>query len=802
MKNYLKTLNEYLFEHKAFLIGKIPSQYLSARKKQRQEELMAFFFDEEDTLVYDKGKFRAALKAINNTSLEEMIFENNEEKSHLVYSMPNEIEITENFLGLNNQYQFFDEQTYRQLIPHFHTYFKLFKIIGDCFESSNDAKNETVYKQTYKALVLFDTHADKKNIFRSIDDYIEKFNFAEEYTTPIHDALTYTLPTNNPKNPIHLDAWKNIIFQRGLKACRLFQLAPKIELKLGEIHLQNSFGRIETSLTETENKLKALYRKLGLEWKNISPTNQSGADNTNNSLIVAPVAPQSYIEALNIAKGVTYCRENEYPELAKLCHEFTVSEEAFNECLELEKKAKPIEYLPQIFLEKEFASTTNLPDRYYFVHLPLGDPRAYLLGHFTGCCQSIDGEGKQCVIDGVQSPYSGFYVLLKQITDNNEKLFIGRKINYQHFKIVGQGYAWISELGNLILDSWEADKSVEDEISIYFLEQFAAEVTRRTHSPILQVKIGTGGNTPKKYKDVSKKCPTIELMRAGTQYTDSLYGQALLGKNEEKHSEIKNKLTVEIFNKVCKYTSHDYLRQIVDKAIISIRQYNEIMEILNKELYKNIDSVFVDSSYSDASKLFTIKILYAYHMELGFFKFNNIDDKKLLELFRNSAREQILSLLINSHSTGSLLTYLFELHKSNLLTEEICDRLLVVADKHADFDLDVFLSVLRTFHQPLLDLIPFLEDIGTKDLTTFKRKLVLNMTFSSSKLFRLELENENSVLAFVFPILYAHHRDVDALLEKFKTLFYANITDEFTYRQHVGWMESGEFGEIIPSFKK
>lgn len=62
---------------------------------------------------------------------------------------------------------------------------------------------------------------------------------------------------------------------------------------------------------------------------------------------------------------------------------------------------------------------------YTFTRLDPDDPRTLFLGEYTYCCQSIGGAAESCVWHGVESPNSGFYVVLDRKGD-----------------IVAQSWAW------------------------------------------------------------------------------------------------------------------------------------------------------------------------------------------------------------------------------------------------------------------------------------------------------------------------------------------------------------------------
>ena len=91
---------------------------------------------------------------------------------------------------------------------------------------------------------------------------------------------------------------------------------------------------------------------------------------------------------------------------------------------------------------------------YHLIKIPIDDPHPYLLGHLTNCCQSIGGHSEQCVIDGITLPENGFYILLKG--DDKKGLFnADSSLNYDAFKLLGQGYVWLSDVGNVGFDSWK-----------------------------------------------------------------------------------------------------------------------------------------------------------------------------------------------------------------------------------------------------------------------------------------------------------------------------------------------------------
>jgi hypothetical protein len=371
-----------------------------------------------------------------------------------------------------------------------------------------------------------------------------------KYEKPVHDVLVYNIPNNDL--PIHLKEWQKLIKKSGLTAIRLFQQASAIEAVLKQ------------------------------------------------------QAPRTLTEAQEAASHITYKRAEEYPELAELCLQYNVTEPVFNRCLAI--KPKKTDALPDVIID---GATVDYPG-YYLLKLPFDDPRAFILGHLTNCCQSIGGDAEKSVIDGVTRPKTGFYVLLKAKDLQSKPLdekddektsaappLINKKINYAQYKIVGQGLLWESWTKNLTFDSWEnLTPSVENKVILPMLEAFAKEVT--SHGDYMRVTIGLGGKTPAAFR--SRKIDNAEIIDEGYQYADSLT-QALVYINQEKSS----KLAELISNK------YDL------KAILSSTKQAEFLETLfsesNVQFYqrslslKNHAKFFEDAT----SNIFLLAIYYYLH---------------------------------------------------------------------------------------------------------------------------------------------------------------------------------------------
>lgn len=267
-----------------------------------------------------------------------------------------------------------------------------------------------------------------------------------------------------------------------------------------------------------------------------------------------------------------YPRASEDEEFAELCKTHNVSQETFDECLNLIQSGWPkkvVDNLPHVIVADE-------NNEYFWVKLPTHDKRALILGDITECCQSIGGESHACVIDGITRPNNGFYVLLKKVKKEAASPFISidpPQINYKDFKIIAQSYAWISQTGNLCLDSLEA----LDHVLKYFenpeqkhyaqnleklLENFAKQVLICDTS-IKRVTLGLGGKTPENLfvhpkENIRIQSSINETMREGFDYGDAKkqYRMATCLQMDKKQNELilklftsnKSKITTEEYH--------------------------------------------------------------------------------------------------------------------------------------------------------------------------------------------------------------------------------------------------------------
>lgn len=207
-------------------------------------------------------------------------------------------------------------------------------------------------------------------------------------------------------------------------------------------------------------------------------------------------APTDMKQAQEIVMRMRYKRALEDVPFAELCHHYKVAEGTFNAALDYMQTGWPKkrgDALPNITVKQGQLSWSKLS---------VDDKRALVLGQITDCCQSIGGHSARCVKDAVSLPLNGLYVLKDKE------------------KIIGQAYVWMSNTGNLCLDSVEClSNSVRIEDLRTILAEFSAQVLAH-HPNIKRVVIGQGGKTP---ENLFSKTAIPERMQQGYFYGDATH---------------------------------------------------------------------------------------------------------------------------------------------------------------------------------------------------------------------------------------------------------------------------------------
>jgi len=288
---------------------------------------------------------------------------------------------------------------------------------------------------------------------------------------PIHDLCQFQLPDQGAWQP---KAWAGLFLQHGTAVAKFLPWAPRLEQIL---------KRSPISLAEIE----AAAQQIG------------------------------------------YARELENPSLAKLLISYKVPENAFNRLLGNYREKKS-DHLPDIVIDGKEIKQAD----FYLKKLPPNDRRGFVLGAITHCCQSVGSAGEACALHGMFSPNGGFYAVFKikdkeikkcedlyqqaeeakDIGDFVDKLREkSQKNKYRNAvlvelrqqlkhewdtakegEIIAQSWAWISQNGALVLDSWERLREENNDLCLPFFERLAyVAITRYGFKTVL---LGKGGQTP------------------------------------------------------------------------------------------------------------------------------------------------------------------------------------------------------------------------------------------------------------------------------------------------------------------
>jgi 3-methyladenine DNA glycosylase AlkC len=376
--------------------------------------------------------------------------------------------------ALNARYGYFSKDK--------EAFFELFKqaaapirTMAVLFEPQHFQRDEMAYDYVYKLMALFVDPADNKTqTLDALAAATENLCKSRDKVTthPLHDTLLdMKLPALADIDYQDRAGWRAFLKTQGAQALPFLSEAKKIEDKNG--------GK----------------------------------------------APKSLKEAQGLRLLCQYTRASEDIAFATTCRDFKVSEDSFNQSLDLMSRGWPkktTDFIPSLMIEGK-----DNAQGYCWVKLPSDDKRALILGRITGCCQSIGDHSDQCVRDAVSLSNNGLYVLLKQKKAGEHGFpLIDGKINDVQFEIVGQSYVWKSCSGNICLDSIECSEGrVPSEALKEIITDFANELLIK-NPDIQRVTVGQGGRTPRGLFDPAA---ISEAMREGHQYGDSMQ-QCLIAK--------------------------------------------------------------------------------------------------------------------------------------------------------------------------------------------------------------------------------------------------------------------------------
>lgn len=172
--------------------------------------------------------------------------------------------------------------------------------------------------------------------------------------------------------------------------------------------------------------------------------------------------------------------------LAWLCVRKGVARSDFDKILQYLKTPKPLDWLPDVVI------TDSKYPKYQLVKMAADDPLAFILGHLTGCCQSVGGLGEKPALHGALSPFGAFLVL-KNVGEPDS---VG--IKAQAWVSVAEPEVGVAE-PEMVMDSIEYNSGVPKEMIDVFFKKCAEEALKM--NPLLKrVVVGGGGATPDCFK--------------------------------------------------------------------------------------------------------------------------------------------------------------------------------------------------------------------------------------------------------------------------------------------------------------
>ena len=664
-------------------------------------------------------------------------------------------ELKARFNTLNGQYGYFLTDIEKdEALQEFVTYYKLFSELQKS-EGSNTVSlsPEELYKRTYSATVLFGGQGIRNGI-NTIDKLINDLNNGSE--TPLNQSID-TLFSNlliTPKSKgLDLAFWRSLINgQQSKRALQLFAVSSSIFDKFGT----DSQGGYSLALTKTYPTPKNtrpgilyLYKnkkldKFGYAFKNangvlISGTIEPSAlsfssnlntafddkswnggerkpdfvDNTQQETLFSLVSESSselvfrlrtVLDMEEYYAKMLYNRFIESPELALFCSRYKIANHVFNRCLDLLKKPKKHDSMPDIYINGADCGHEG----YHLLKLPANDYHAFFLGYIVNCCQSMGRAAEQVVLDGWSMSNRGFYVLVKE-----HKPVKGRTpsrsdlLNPKLATIIGQGYAWRSDYYNIVIDSWDNLMKEHDGIADIMLRKFADQIVSDPQYKAFRVTVGaSGGKTPPTLKTKLAKEP--EVTSQGLHHKDSKK-QAEIEARNIKHWELALTKLLEPLT-----TLSDQKKQ----ELIQLKQMSVYYHKMLRNLLSNpVSTDYLNKQTPPMDNLMALFVLLRSQPETFNLLINSVL-KAIPEQHLNTHRMRINILLLSRLIIGA------SLQKSPTLLKEATALLKVTNSLNADEVEQLFIKLQDTksssflmacaINQPLLDEI--LSKLSNKTL--------------------------------------------------------------------------------------
>ena len=265
--------------------------------------------------------------------------------------------------------------------------------------------------------------------------------------------------------------------------------------------------------------------------------------NTNNLLFT----PKFVAENILIRNYENVRPGNE--QLAVLIGKYGYTQEQFEYIQDIFDDAKLIKDL-QVIHAKKSSGINGITFRV----LEKDDPKGFIIGHETTCCQYIGDDGEECVIDGYLNPNAGFIVFEQPIIDR-------KGYPTEESRIIAQAYIWYDpetktvcfdniEIPETLLQSMRvatkhgkqfSSKALLDSV-IESADAIMYEMNSRG-IPVERVTTGKGYN--KLNKDLQEifgepESPPIAQHRGYDGYSDALRSQYLIRTYDETTKNYSN----------------------------------------------------------------------------------------------------------------------------------------------------------------------------------------------------------------------------------------------------------------------
>ncbi|MBA2709634.1 MAG: hypothetical protein H0U57_03455 [Tatlockia sp.] len=172
-------------------------------------------------------QFRCALRKLNASNLETLLFGNTSDDLTSSYKLPDDDEISQLFHTIDKQYCFFTKDNIAN--KQFAVFFLMCKLIADFFEKNNDEKDTVAAEHAYKLLVFFGYNKNG-NPFMNVGRYLTSYQCYQQ-VNPIHDTLAaHQLPyPENQLNSQDIKGWQILIMKSRKSALNYFQLSLAFE---------------------------------------------------------------------------------------------------------------------------------------------------------------------------------------------------------------------------------------------------------------------------------------------------------------------------------------------------------------------------------------------------------------------------------------------------------------------------------------------------------------------------------------------------------------------------------------------